>query len=103
MKITLIVEANSKKSRNKVDLYEDKQVEKLCKDAAQKLGLEREKLEEDISTLTDLLDEYREVLAGPADKEETVVQSLTVKEREKVEAFLKNKKLIYKLNELLGK
>jgi len=103
MKITLVIEASSKKSRNKVDLYEDKQIEKLCKDAAQKLGLERDKLEEDIATLTDLLDQYREQSVTADSKEEKVVQTLTAKEREKVEAFLKQKKLIYKLNELLGK
>jgi len=103
MKITLVIEVNNKKSRNKVDLYEDKQVEKLCKDAAQKLGLERESLESDISTLTDLLDEYREQAMPADDKKEQVQQTLTAMEREKVEAFLKQQKLIYKLNELLGK
>jgi len=103
MKITLVIEASSKKSRNKVDLYEDKQVEKLCKDAAQKLGLEREKLEEDIAALTDLLDTYREQSVTADSKKDEIPQTLTAKERERVEAFLKQKKLIYKLNELLGR
>ena len=62
MKTTIVIEnpQTQQKARNKTDLYEDKQVEKLCKDVSEKLNLRKDLLESDINNLTDLLDEYRE-------------------------------------------
>jgi len=109
MKVTLVIEhaENSTKSRNKIDLYEDKQVEKLCKEVAEKLNLRKDLLEADIYKLTDLLDEYRETqlksMTEESKMEENGIYPLTAQERQKIESFLKQEKLIYKLNELLGK
>jgi DNA primase/energy-coupling factor transporter ATP-binding protein EcfA2 len=109
MKITLVVETEGgQKSRNKVDLYEDKQVEKLCKEASEKLNIRKDLLEADIYKLTDLLDEYREdqsaaEVSTQGGDLEGVVYPLTAKEREQAESFLKAPDVVKRLGELLGK
>ena len=50
----------SLKYRTKVDLYEDKQVRKLAREAAEKLGLRADLLELDLNRFTDLLEEHRD-------------------------------------------
>lgn len=44
LKIMLVIEnkATGIKARNRIDLYEDKQVERLCKEAAEKLQLRKD-------------------------------------------------------------
>lgn len=105
MKVMLVIESKetSHKARNRVDLYEDKQVEKLCKEVAEKLALQKEALEADIYKLTDLLDQQREsaFAEATADKGKPL-QVLTVKERQELEGFAKAPKLIKRLNEMLG-
>lgn len=106
MKVTLVVERkdNGQKSRNKVDLYEDKQVEKLSKEVSEKLLLDKLFVEGDLHRLTDLLDSYREKeLLKPADPATTGVYPLTLQERMAAETFLKAPELIPRLNALLGK
>jgi DNA primase len=58
----LVIESKATgiKARNKIDLYEDKQVEKLCKEVAEKLQLRKDVLETDIYKLTDLLESHIE-------------------------------------------
>ena len=62
LKVSLVIEhrQTKRKSRQKVDLYEDRQVEKLALQAAGKLQLSAEAIEEEIGKLTDLLEAYRE-------------------------------------------
>ncbi|MDP4267603.1 MAG: toprim domain-containing protein [Bacteroidota bacterium] len=71
MKVTLIIEKKGasgigneanlwNKSRNKIDLYEDKQVEKLCFEVSEKLQIRKDLLETDIYCLTESLEQYRE-------------------------------------------
>lgn len=108
MKVTLVVEhlLNRLKSRNKLDLYEDKQVEKTAKEVAEKLNIRKDLLEADIYRLTDLLDEYREreLLQNKTSQGESeMIYPLTAQERGQIESFLKKPGLIKKLNELLGK
>ena len=109
MKVTLVVEhlQTQQKSRNKIDLYEDKQVEKTCKEVSEKLNIRKNLLEADIYKLTDLLDQYRETEINNSKQDVTLSAvegyPLTAQERQQVESFLKQEKLIYKLNELLGK
>jgi DNA primase catalytic core len=110
MKLTLVIEHSERgiKCRNKIDLYEDKQVEKLCKEVSERLNLRKDLLESDIYKLTDLLDEYRENEQSQQKQDdgslsETIGYPLTAKEMQKVEQFLKKENLIYNLNELLGK
>ena len=78
MKVTLQVEhpETKRKSRNKVDLYEDKQVERLCKEVSERLNLRKDLLEEDIYRLTDVLDAYRETLVNAATEKREKPHSL---------------------------
>jgi DNA primase len=92
------------KSRNKIDLYEDKQVEKISKDIAEKLLLNQSMLEQDLYTLTELLEQYREQSQNQGEQQEQSKQVLlSEKERRSATEFLQQDKTIKKLNELLAK
>lgn len=103
LKIMLVIESKQtgQKARNKMDLYEEKQVEKWCKDVAEKLGLPAAALASDLYQLTDLLDEQREKEQQPT-TETKPLHILTAKERTELEAFAKKPKLLKRLNDLLG-
>lgn len=103
LKIMLVIEHphTHQKARNKIDLYEDKQVEKICKDVAEKLSLPQASLAADLYQLTDLLDEQREKEQQPTTNA-TPLHILTAKERTELEAFAKKPKLLKRLNDLLG-
>ncbi|RZK22301.1 MAG: toprim domain-containing protein, partial [Flavobacterium sp.] len=107
MKVTLVIEhpQTLKKSRNKLDLYEDKQTERTCKETSEKLNLRKDLLEADIYKLIDLLDEYREKELNSKSEEnkENEIVPLTAEERKAAEEFLKKENVIQRLNELLGK
>jgi DNA primase catalytic core len=109
MKVTLVIEHPESlyKTRNKLDLYEDKQVEKICKEVSEKLNLRKDILEADIYKLTDLLDEFREreLLNSNNSQEEAqdLIIPLTMQERQQIESFGKKENLIQNLNNLLGK
>jgi DNA primase/energy-coupling factor transporter ATP-binding protein EcfA2 len=107
LKIMLVVEsvATGMKARNKVDLYEDKQTEKLCVEVAEKLYLRKDILQSELYTLTDLLEKHIEsVLQLQQNKtsEGSAVPVLTVKERTALESFAKKPGVLKRLNELLG-
>ena len=94
------------KSRNKVDLYEDKQVERLCKEVSEKLQIRKDLMENDIYKLTELVENFRETEQGEnkAGQEPQPTQHFfTLKERTELESFLKKPRVIKRLNELLGK
>jgi len=107
LKIMLVIEnvETGFKARNKIDLYEDKQVEKLCKEVAEKLNVRKDLLEADLYRLTDLLESHiqKELHQGtPSGDGGKPLQVLTAKERNELEGFAKKPKLIKRLNELLG-
>lgn len=108
MKITLVIEhlQTNQKSRTKVDLYEDKQVEKTAKEVSEKLNIRKDLVEADLYKLTDLLDEYREQElfnnSNNQEQNEETIYPLTAQERQEIESFLKKPGLIKRLNELLG-
>jgi len=105
LKVMLVIEhpASGLKARNRVDLYEDKPVERLCQEVSDKLQLRRDQVEADLYKLTDLLDQYREqVLLKPSTGGEKPLPVLTAKERQELEGFAKKPRLIKRLNELLG-
>lgn len=92
-----------KKSRVRLDLYEDKQVEKTARETSEKLELRADLLEQDLNYLADLLDEYRgQEIKEKEEKEQE--KHYVVPEDEKEEAFklLKSNDLIQKINELIG-
>jgi len=104
LKVTLVIEHNEykSKSRNKLDLYEDKQTDKIARESAEKLGLRADLIEFDLNTLTDLLDEYREstALTNSEEKREVIIPK---EQKDKCFKFLKSKKLLFNINDLIGK
>lgn len=105
LKLMLVIEhpGSGLKARNRIDLYEDKPVERLCQEVADKLQLRRDLLEADLYKLTDLLDQHREQsLQRNTEGVEKPLPVLTVKERQALEGFAKKPRLIKRLNELLG-
>lgn len=112
MKVTLAIDTgNALKSRYKIDLYEDKQVEKIAKEASEKLQLRKDQVEKELYMLTDVLDSYREALhqqekEASHNENETSTKPnsyyLTAQEKTKVESFLKHPELLPRLNNLLG-
>lgn len=104
LRIMLVVENKQSgiKARNRIDLYEDKQVERLCREVAEKLGLRKDVLEADVYRLTELLEQHIESTLQPKNAEEKILQVLTVKERNELESFARKPKLVKRLNELLG-
>lgn len=106
LKITLEIEniATGRKSRTKPDLYEDKQVEKVAKEAGEKLGIRADLIELDLSRLTDLLDQYRENELK-INKEELTMEKpqVSIDEQRKTVEFLKQRNLIKRFNEQIEK
>lgn len=105
LKIMLVVEsvATGMKARNKVDLYEDKQTEKLCAEVAEKLHLRKDILQSELYTLTDLLETHIETsLQQNKTAEAQQASVLTIKERTALESFAKKPNVLKRLNELLG-
>ncbi len=104
LRVSLDIEhpQNGRKSRSKVDLYEDKQVEKLARDASDKLGLRADLVQLDLEGLTGLLEQHREKQSEK--KEEATPQTLQVPLhlQQKCTEFLSKPNLIRRLNDLVG-
>ena len=106
LKIMLSVENTTGfKSRNKIDLYEDKLVEKLCKEVAEKLQLSQNKVEQELYTLTERLEQYREQQQAETltNNDTQPTTYFTAAEKIILEQFLQAPKVIKRLNELLSK
>ncbi|MBN8721247.1 MAG: toprim domain-containing protein [Sediminibacterium magnilacihabitans] len=105
MKIMLVIEEKSstQKARNRIDLYEDKQVEKLCKEVGEKLSLPAAILQADLYRLTDLLERHIEKQLQQTKQPQQSLPVLTAREREALQQFASKPKLIKRLNELLGR
>jgi DNA primase len=97
MKVMLSVEnERGFKSRNKIDLYEDKQVEKLSKDISEKLLLNENMLEQDLYTLTELLEQYREKnqIAEQTETSQIAIYQMNAEEKNKALNLAKDSNLI---------
>lgn len=106
LKVTLVIESGAQKSRTKLDLYEDKQVEKVSREAAEKLNLRADQLESDLYRLTDLLEIYREEELSKSEEvspSEEIIIPLTALEREQAEALARDRNLMETLNKTLGR
>jgi len=103
LKVTLVVEHKEslKKSRTKLDLYEDKQTDKISREVSEKLNLRLDLIERDLHKLTDLLDEYRELESEEEITKEVV--KLSEVEKQQCMKLLKTKNLLERINELIGK
>ncbi|WP_052345411.1 toprim domain-containing protein, partial [Alkaliflexus imshenetskii] len=90
------------KYRTRLDLYEEKQVRKEAREAAEKLELRSDLIENDLSQLTDLLEEYRENQLQQSTKDADSDITLTLAEQARCKAFLQQADLIQKLNQFIG-
>ena len=90
--------------RAKPDLYEYKQTEATCRQAAEKLGLRSDLVEKDLSRLTHLLEEYRENTAAtePAQISRPVIQVPEATATRCI-GFLKSPDLVQRINDMIGK
>ena len=110
MKITLVVEAKNdaaapsqglRRSRQKLDLYEDRQLEKASREAGEKLGLRPDLIELDLQLLTDQLEAWREQLAQASPETPARVQ-VPAGQRQNCLEFLQKPGLMERLNERIG-
>lgn len=102
MKITLVAQnGEGWKSRQKLDLYEDRQVEKASRTAGEKLGLRPDLIELDLQLLTDELEAYREKLAQASPQKATPMQ-VPPSQRQSCLEFLQKPGLTQRLNERIG-
>jgi len=105
LRISLDIEhpQNQRKSRSKLDLYEDKQVEKIAREAAEKLQLRADLIQLDLEILTDQLEIYREKLHATKEEINESPSTVPAHVESKCREFLIKPKLIARLNELIGK
>ena len=105
LKVSLqIIEPTSRQDhRCKFDLYEYSQLKKVSNQAGERLALRNDLIEQDLSDLTGELEKYRDgQRIESQDRKETKVE-VPRSELEKCMAFMKQKDLIKKYNELIGK
>lgn len=103
MRISLDIEhpQNHRKSRSKLDLYEDKQVDRISREASEKLQLRADLIQLDLELLTDLLEQYRETQNKP--KETTPEPTISQQYQKQAFEFLTKPNLVKRWNELIGK
>jgi DNA primase len=104
LRVSLDIEhpQNGRKSRSKVDLYEDKQVEKLSRDASDKLGLRADLVLLDLEALTNLLEAHREKQSEKKEEPSTQTLQVPLHMQNKCREFLSKSNLIKRLNDLIG-
>jgi len=118
MKVTLVVEHEGRKSRLKLDLFEDKQIVKSAREISNKLGLDMADIEDDLENLTDELEMYRDGLkVKPQQENEEGNNSLSLAQKQAAIKLLrcesmssdkngnntnKNKNLLTEFNSLIG-
>ncbi|ALO13893.1 DNA primase [Salinivirga cyanobacteriivorans] len=91
------------KYRCRLDLYEEKQTRKEAREASEKLDMRSDLVENDLSELTDLLEEYRDNQLQQTTEENSSDKALSLAEQAKCKTFLQKENLIQNLNELIGK
>ena len=106
MKVSLHIQASSKhpKYRKQLDLYEAPQVDRLVKEAAERLALNPEGLEADLVALTEALEAHRELeIQQKTQKEQKKSVAIPGSTLEKCIAFWKRPNLMQNLNSLIGR
>jgi DNA primase len=106
MQVSLMIESKNNSSnygryRNRLDLYENKQVERMAREAAEKLSLRADLIELDLYRLTDLLEDHRDQQTGHPSDKPRVLPSAT--EAGQCKDFLSKPNLIPRFNDLIGK
>ncbi|MEM1357969.1 MAG: toprim domain-containing protein [Bacteroidota bacterium] len=102
LKVTLaITNAAGRRSRQKLDLYEDKQAARCARAVAEKLALRADLIELDLDRLTELLEDYRETLRNETKQEKSNEVAVNEKDRTRCLQFLKAPDLLGRTNELI--
>jgi len=103
MRVSLDIEHpdNGRKSRVKLDLYEDKQVEKISREAAEKLEIRADMITLGLELLTELLERYREKQNTAKEKPAEIKVSPQY-EKQAID-FLTKPNLIKRWNDLIGR
>ncbi len=104
MRVSLDIEhpQNGRKSRSKVDLYEDKQVEKIAREAAEKLQLRADLIQFDLEQFTEQLEQHREKSNAPKEATQPETNTTLQYGKQAIE-FLSKPNLIKRWNDLIGK
>ena len=105
LKITLLSKnpETNRKFRDKLDLYEHKQLKRYSKDAGEVICLDAELIETDLHLLIDELDDYRTNLSSQKGKDKAVKKKLTAQEIAQAVEFGKQKELFKAINNCIGK
>ena len=105
MRVSLDIEhpQNKRKSRSKLDLYEDKQVEKIAREAAEKLQLRSDLIQLDLELFTELLERYRESTYAKASVDKEKENKISPQFEKQAIEFLSKPNLIKRWNDLIGK
>jgi len=102
LKITAVVtNATGRKSRQKLDLYEDKQITRAAQAVADRLGLRADLVELDFDRLTDLLEVHRDGLRQNSERKQAKTVAVAGADRGRCLAFLKSDDLLTKINKLI--
>ncbi len=102
LKVTLAIRSkNGRRSRQKLDLYEDKQISRCAQAVADRLALRADLIELDLDRLTELLDDYRDELRSQAGRDEKQRIEVSGRDRTRCLAFLKSPALLARINELI--
>jgi len=104
LKVTLaILSAESRRSRQKLDLYEDKQISRCARAVAEKLSLRADLIELDLDRLTELLEAHRETLRSqpPPSGDRGGLITVNQADRKRCLDFLKAPELLTRINELI--
>ncbi|WP_126243475.1 CHC2 zinc finger domain-containing protein [Chitinophaga rhizosphaerae] len=103
LKVTLAIahKGSGLKRRHKVDLYEDKQVERLAREVGVALELDAVVMADELRSLADALDAYRDEQVKAA-APQVASYPLTAAERSAALSFLQAPDLLKRLNDLLG-
>ena len=102
MKVTLVVVNKSgKKSRNGLDLYEDRQIERTARHIGDRLDLRADLVELDLHALTDELEIYRKEIQTESGKNKEKVEPASAEEMESYLKFWKGKDLMSSIDKIL--
>jgi DNA primase len=104
MRVSLDIEhpQNKRKSRSKLDLYEDKQVEKIAREAAEKLQLRADLIQLDLELLTELLEQHREKTNVPKEATQPEPKINPLYKKQAMD-FLSKPNLMKRWNDLIGR
>ena len=102
LKVTLaITNPAGRRSRQKLDLYEDKQISRAALAVADRLGLRADLIELDLDRLTELLEAHRESLRDQTGRPEAAKIGVSGQDRTRCLQFLKAPNLLASINELI--